>query len=165
MKITAILEKQVDQWISEHQKQLAEEICRLIRYPSILEEPSPGAPFGRSCREVLESYLEIGKSHDLAVQNHEGYMGELTIPEWQSRPASIGLLGHLDVVPAGDGWIYQPFEPEVKDGFIIGRGSQDNKGPCMAAMYTLLCLRDLNLPLQYDIRVLAGTNEIGRAHV
>lgn len=70
MKITAILEKQVDQWISEHQKQLAEEICRLIRYPSILEEPSPGAPFGRSCREVLESYLEIGKSHDLAVQNH-----------------------------------------------------------------------------------------------
>lgn len=159
MKITKTLEKNVDQWIAQHQSQIVEETCQLIRYPSVAASPSTGAPFGNPCREVLEAYLEIGRKHGLTAKNHEGYMGELTLPEWPSRPASIGLLGHLDVVPAGEGWIYQAFEPTIQDGFIIGRGSQDNKGPCMAAMYALLCLRDLNLPLQYNICVLAGTNE------
>ena len=159
MKITAALEKDVEQWISGHRKQMVEEICRLVRYPSVSGDPADGAPFGQPCREVLEAYLEIGKSHGLTAQNHEGYMGELTVPQWPPKPAAIGLLGHLDVVPAGEDWIYRPFEPVIRDGFIVGRGSQDNKGPCMAAMYTLLCLRDLNLPLQYDVRALAGTNE------
>lgn len=148
MRITKVLEKQVDKWIAGHRNQLVEETCRLIRYPSVLEDAAPSAPFGQPCREALKAYLEIGEAHGLTAKNHDGYMGELLVPEWFQKPRSIGLLGHWDVVPAGEGWSYPPFKPTVKEGLIIGSGSQDNKGPCLAGMYTVLCLRDL-----------AGTNE------
>ena len=42
--------------------------------------------------------------------------------------ANLGFLGHSDVVPAGDGWDFDPFEPVQCDGFLIGRGVADMKG-------------------------------------
>ena len=42
--------------------------------------------------------------------------------------ANLGFLGHSDVVPAGDGWDSDPFDPILKDGFLIGRGVADMKG-------------------------------------
>lgn len=159
-KISKQLEQQIDNWIAEHRQQLIEETCELIRIPSVAVTSSePGAPFGTECKKALDTYLEIGKKHGLSVKNYDGYVGELYCPEWQKKPKRIGLMGHLDVVPADNGWIYPPFEGIVKDGLIIGRGSQDNKGPCLTAMYTVLCLRDLNIPLEYDICSLAGTDE------
>jgi len=40
----------------------------------------------------------------------------------------LGFLGHSDVVPAGDGWKSDPFDPIQSDGFLIGRGVADMKG-------------------------------------
>lgn len=159
MKITKELISQVDRWIEEHKTQFVEEICQLIRYPSIADANSAVRPFGAACRDVLDAYLEIGKKHGFSVDNHDYYVGELYLPQWEHKSHRIGLLGHLDVVPVGEGWIYPPFEGIVKDGLIIGRGSQDNKGPCLTALYTVMCLRDLAVPLEYDICALAGTDE------
>ena len=53
------------------------------------------------------------------------------------------MLAHLDVVPAGKGWtVCEPFEPLVKDGMIYGRGSSDDKGPAVASLYALRCVRE-----------------------
>ncbi|MFW5619355.1 MAG: M20/M25/M40 family metallo-hydrolase, partial [Campylobacter hyointestinalis] len=41
--------------------------------------------------------------------------------------AHLCFAGHIDVVPAGEGWDSDPFEPELKDGFIYARGAQDMK--------------------------------------
>lgn len=71
----------------------------------------------------------------------------------------IAVLGHLDVVPAGDGWTFDPYGGEVKDGCIWGRGTMDDKGPSFAALYALAALRDSGLPLKRRIRVLFGCNE------
>jgi len=49
---------------------------------------------------------------------------------------------HLDVVPAGDGWETDPFEPVVADGRIVGRGAMDNKGPLAAMMLAAACLKE-----------------------
>lgn len=159
VKITKELEKRVDDWIAAHKEQFVEEICQLVRYPSIADARSEVQPFGQVCRDVLDAYLEIGKKHGLSARNHAYHVGELYLPQWEQKSRRIGLLGHLDVVPTGEGWIYPPFEGIVKDGLIIGRGSQDNKGPCLAALYTVLCLRDLGVSLEYDICALAGTDE------
>ena len=156
--ITKQLVQQVDQWIARHRDEMVDEVCRLIRFPSVAD-PNGVPPYGQNCREVLDAYLEIGKSHGLAARNHDYHVGELYCPQWEGKPKRIGLMGHLDVVPAGEGWIYPPFAGTVKDGLIIGRGSQDNKGPSIAGLYTVLCLRDLGLPLTYDVCALAGTNE------
>lgn len=47
----------------------------------------------------------------------------------------VGVLCHVDVVPAGDvaSWTYPPFEGQVADGKLFGRGAIDDKGPTMAA--------------------------------
>ena len=156
--ITKQLVQQVDQWIARHRDEMVDEVCRLIRFPSVAD-PNGVPPYGQNCREVLDAYLEIGKSHGLAARNHDYHVGELYCPQWEGKPKRIGLMGHLDVVPAGEGWIYPPFAGTVKDGLIIGRGSQDNKGPSIAGLYTVLCLRDLGMALTYDVCALAGTNE------
>jgi succinyl-diaminopimelate desuccinylase len=44
------------------------------------------------------------------------------------------FLGHSDVVPAGDGWTGDPFQPRVGDGVVIGRGASDMKGGIAAAL-------------------------------
>lgn len=159
MEMTQGLLKRVDLWVEEHIDQLVEDTCKLIRIPSVSDKTSDVKPFGPGCRDVLNAYIEIGESYGLKSKNFDGYVAELYVPETQGKPKRIGLMGHLDVVPEGENWLYPPYEGIVKGNWIIGRGSQDNKGPCLAAMYTVLCLRDLNIDLEYDVCALAGTDE------
>ena len=63
------------------------------------------------------------------------------------------------VVPAGEGWSGDPFAMRRQNGWILGRGVLDDKGPMVATLYTLKCLKELGVPLRYPIRALAGTNE------
>ena len=72
----------------------------------------------------------------------------------------IAVLGHLDVVPAGDGWSEaEPFSGEVKNGRIYGRGAMDDKGPVVAAIYALAALKAAGFIPARRIRILFGTNE------
>ena len=48
------------------------------------------------------------------------------------------FAGHVDVVPAGDGWMSEPYEPVEKDGFVYARGTQDMKSGVCASMVALL---------------------------
>lgn len=159
MELTKELLKRIDQWVDAHIGRLVEDTCTLVRIPSVSDKASDVKPFGQECRDVLEKYMELGVSYGLEAQNYAHYVAKLSVPENRGKPRQIGLMGHLDVVPAGENWIYPPYEGIVKGDWIIGRGAQDNKGPCLAAMYTVLCLRDLGIPLQYDVCALAGADE------
>jgi len=52
------------------------------------------------------------------------------------------VAGHLDTVPAGDGWTVAPFEPMVKDGRLYGRGSTDDKGAMAGVALAAQCLKE-----------------------
>ena len=73
----------------------------------------------------------------------------------------FGVLGHMDVVPAGDvkAWDSNPFELVEKDGFLVGRGSSDDKGPTLAAMYALKTLLNEGKELNQRVRFIFGTDE------
>jgi dipeptidase PepV len=71
----------------------------------------------------------------------------------------LGVLGHVDVVPAGEGWNTDPFTPVIKDGKMYGRGTADDKGPTIAAYYALKILRDLNVPLSRRVHMILGSDE------
>lgn len=159
--INSALSSRIDQWIEEHTDALVADTCRLIRVSSISDasKAQPGSPFGPDCRKVLDTYFDIAREHGLAVRDREGYMGEAYVPEWNGKPQCIGLMGHLDVVPVEGEWQHPPFEGVVEGDLIIGRGAQDNKGPCMAALYAVLCLRDLGIKLDYNVLALAGVDE------
>ncbi len=70
----------------------------------------------------------------------------------------IGILGHVDVVPEGDleSWNYPPFEGIVEDGKLYGRGTQDDKGPTISAIYAVKVLMDLNVDFNKRIRFILG---------
>ena len=70
--------------------------------------------------------------------------------EYGEGEEMVAVLGHLDVVPAGDGWTEtEPFSGEIKNGRIYGRGTMDDKGPMVAAIYALAALKDAGIrPVQ-----------------
>lgn len=74
----------------------------------------------------------------------------------------IGILGHVDVVPVNKSeWTFWPWGGEIKDGYIQGRGTQDDKGPTMMAYYAYKMLVDLGLPMSKGVRFILGTQEEG----
>lgn len=66
--------------------------------------------------------------------------------EYGEGEEMVAVLCHLDVVPAGDGWHYPPYDCTWAEGRIYGRGVIDDKGPAAAALYALKAVRDSGAP-------------------
>jgi succinyl-diaminopimelate desuccinylase len=73
------------------------------------------------------------------TRNYDGYAGEVHVG---NGTAIIGVLCHIDVVEGGKGWDGDPFKPVIQDNRVYGRGSSDNKGPMLTALYAIKRLRD-----------------------
>ena len=54
----------------------------------------------------------------------------------------MAIVGHLDVVPEGDGWYFDPYGGSIEDGYVCGRGAVDDKGPVIASFYGMKALKD-----------------------
>ena len=72
---------------------------------------------------------------------------------------TVGILGHLDVVPEGDGWSFDAYSGAVSDGFIYGRGTQDDKGPLVAALFAMKALKDAGYTPAKKVRLILGLDE------
>lgn len=70
----------------------------------------------------------------------------------------FGIVGHLDVVPVGDGWTYEPFNPQVSDGKLYGRGTTDDKGPVIASLYAMKAVMD-TCKVNKRVRLIVGLDE------
>ena len=138
------------------QEQLLACLQENLRIPSEEGPAAEGAPYGAACRESLDHVLKAAQALGFRTENVDGHMGWCEYGEGEEM---IAVLGHLDVVPAGEGWSFDPWGGEIKDDRIFGRGTMDDKGPTIAAMYALAALRDSGLPLKRRIRILFGCNE------
>ena len=142
--------------IDELKDQMIQDICEMVQIDSQRSEPQEGMPFGQGVNNALTKALEISKREGLSVKNVDGYMGYAQFGEGENY---IGVMGHLDVVEVGDGWIYPPFSATIADNRIWGRGALDNKGPLFSAFYGMLALKKLGIEPNIPIRVIFGTNE------
>ena len=127
-----------------------------VSIPSVQQEPAPGAPYGIPVRQCLDQVADAAEKlgfSPVSVDNHVLWC------EYGTGEEMVAVLGHLDVVPAGDGWTCDPWGGEIKDGKIWGRGTTDDKGPSIAALFALAALRDSGLPLRRRVRLLLGCNE------
>lgn len=78
----------------------------------------------------------------------------------------IILMGHLDVVGVErDKWTMDPFSPVIKDGFLYGRGSADDKDIVAGALETLLLLKRRHVALDRDVIFIAEAGEEGTSEV
>lgn len=142
--------------IEKHKEELIRHLQECVRIPSVYAEDNSGYPYGAEVHRSLEYMLELAASMGFAVHNMDNHVGWCEYGEGSEMAA---VLGHLDVVPEGDGWTVPPFGGVVQDGKIFGRGTMDDKGPSMAALYALLALKEAGVPLKRRIRVIFGQNE------
>lgn len=147
---------EINKKIDELSSELIDSTQELLRIKSVEETALPGMPFGRGVANALDCALDISKKLGFNTVNIDGYVG---FAEYGEGDEYVGVLGHLDVVPEGDGWLYPPYGAEIHDGKIYARGSLDNKGPILASLFGLKAIKDLNLPLQKKVRIIFGTNE------
>ena len=127
-----------------------------LRIPSVEGTPAPDAPYGTEVKKSLAHILKTAQEFGFRTENVDNHLGWC---EYGEGAEMIAVLGHLDVVPAGDGWTVDPYGGEVSDGKIWGRGTTDDKGPTIAALFALAALRDSGLPITKRIRLLFGCNE------
>lgn len=148
------LKQSVDTIFPQYQQALK----RLVEIPSVLDENGV-KPFGENIQKALEEVIAI--SEELGFRTFtdpEGYYGYAEIGDGEEM---FGILGHMDVVPQGDlsAWNSNPFELTERDGFLIGRGTSDDKGPTLAAMFALKLLLDEGYELNQRVRFIFGTDE------
>ena len=148
--------KKVFDYIDTLRPQMVESLGELISFPSYRQEPAEGAPFGVPARQCLDKALEICENLGFTTKNYDGYAGTASITDGEP---SLGILAHLDVVPEGDGWTYDPYKATVEDGILYGRGAMDDKGPAVAVMYAMKALKDLGVPLPNGVELIVGTDE------
>ncbi|WP_256760594.1 Sapep family Mn(2+)-dependent dipeptidase [Cohnella sp. WQ 127256] len=144
-------------WIEEHRAEMVEDIVRLVRIKSVSDKTTDVKPYGQGCKDALDTMLEMAQGYGFQVHNFEDYFGRIGLGNGDGP--TISLWGHLDVVPEGEDWDYPPYEGVVKEGLIIGRGSQDNKGQVVATLFVMRCIRDLGIPLDHNLELYVGTDE------
>ncbi|MBR2736188.1 MAG: dipeptidase PepV [Firmicutes bacterium] len=143
--------------LDELKEQMMEDLMALIRCRSVQGEAREGAPFGDGPAEALEFMLNTGRREGMEAVSLDGAAGY--IEYGPSGEELFGILSHLDVVPAGNGWTVEAFDPVLKEGRIYGRGSSDDKGPTIAAFYALKALKDCGYDFTKRVRMIFGLNE------
>lgn len=147
----------IDRYFADQEEKLVEAVSRLVRIRSVREEAQPGKPFGPGPAAALDEALKLAEEMGLKPRNHEGYVGTADLND---KETALHILGHLDVVAEGAGWtVTGPYEPRVADGCIYGRGTDDDKGPVVAAMLAMKAVKDLGAPLNANVRLIMGTDE------
>lgn len=146
----------LEKYIDSKKDEIIEEVCNIIKIPSVNEESKDeNKPFGENVNKALEHFLELGEKLGFRTKNVDGYCGYVEFGEGKEM---LGIIGHLDVVPVGDGWSYLPFDPVIADGKLYGRGSTDDKGPVIAALYAMKAVKEL-CKVNKRVRLIVGLNE------
>ena len=114
-------------------------------------------PFGSGVQEALEKVLALGESMGFSAKNVDNYGGHIGFSGKTDR--IMGIIGHLDVVPAGSGWDFDPYGGELSEGKIYGRGTTDDKGPVISCLYAMKALKDAGYEPNCTIRLIIGLDE------
>ena len=146
----------VDRWISDHKDEIVKALQESVRIPSVEGTAEAGAPFGANVKRALDHALELGKGFGFETRDMDGYIGLIDHGEGEE---TLGIMCHLDVVPEGEGWDHPPYGAEIVDGNIVGRGTMDDKGPAISAIYALAAVKAAGLKMRRKVRIMLGCDE------
>ncbi|MCM1395840.1 MAG: Sapep family Mn(2+)-dependent dipeptidase, partial [Corallococcus sp.] len=145
-----ILENQFDEMISTLRK--------VISFNTEKSAASTGAPFGQNIKDCLDYVLQTANDFGLDIYDCDGYAGHAELKG--TTDEVLGILGHLDVVPAkADEWRYPPYAAEIHDGKMYGRGTMDDKGPMIACLFAVKALKDAGFVPSKTVRLIFGCDE------
>lgn len=164
MPAESLLEQRIQEYLDAHWEEVVADIDALVRVPSFEDRSAAaeGAPYGPGPRAALSAALDLAKRMGFETHDDEGYVGYADFAG--KTDTQLGIIGHMDVVPAGPGWHFEPFAVTRKDGYLVGRGVIDDKGPCVVALHAMNLWRALQQEgeaprLPYTLRFIFGANE------
>ena len=149
------MESRISQWVDERRDAYLRDVSRLVAIRSVSGEAEAGKPFGPGPAAALEEAMRICREKGFRVTNHEGYV---MTADLCAEESALDILAHLDVVGEGEGWDTDPYTATEKDGCLYGRGTDDDKGPAVAAIYAMACVAE-QFPLKKNVRLILGTDE------
>lgn len=132
------------------EKYMIDKLSKLISIPSTVSNPEMK-------KVALSVFLEFAKSEGYSVEDNGEYGSVLLLNP--CTDIEIGIIVHLDVVPAGTGWTFEPFNLTRWNNLLIGRGVLDDKGPAIVAFTAMKYFLDNKVPLPFSIRLFLGCNE------
>ena len=166
-----------EKYLEENQEAMIAGLQKLIRCESVeqeavTEKDGQFYPFGRGVQDALETTLKMAEDMGFVTKNVDNYGGHIDFPGTGKpilnekgeatgfeKPKIMAVIGHLDVVPAGGEWDFDPFGGEVKDGRIYGRGTTDDKGPVVSCLFAMKALKDAGYQPVNTIRLILGLDE------
>ena len=142
--------------IKKYLPDIIETISKSVQIKTVLDTPVEGGPFGQGNKDCLEYVLSVADKLGFRTVNLDGYCGYAEIGEGDEI---VGIIGHLDVVPEGDGWKVPAYSGALVDDEIWGRGTIDDKGPIIISMYVVKALMDEGMKFNRRVRIIFGCNE------
>jgi len=143
-------------YIENHKDEMLRDLDGVIAIPSVSSDKEQVA-------EALDFALDLGKR--LGFRTENCLDGQVGVIEMGGGEETLGILAHVDVVPAGDhaDWDSDPFTATIKDGKIYGRGTIDDKGMIIAALYAMkaaaVYAEQKGQPLHKKVQLILGTQE------
>lgn len=158
--MTSKIKETAHRLIIENQEEQIEALKEVIRLKSVGDKTvvrdGKTYPFGLDVDACYRDFMARGEEMGFTSQDFDGYGGHI---EWGKGEEIVGILGHLDVVPEGDGWTFPPYDAHEEDGYIYGRGTTDDKGPMVACLYAMKALKDAGLEPTKRLRLILGLDE------
>ena len=143
--------------IDSYKKEMLDRLAEFVSINSIYDDSSVSDknPFGKGVSSALNYFYNMAKNDGFEVVNYNNYCVELTYGEGEL----FDILSHCDVVDVSSRWEFDPFCNYYDDRYVYGRGTQDDKGPMLAAYYALRTIKDNNIKCNKKIRFIVGGNE------
>ena len=156
----------LDEYCAQHQDRFAAELVEALRIPSISADPAYAHEVRRNAEHFLGAAIAAGFTRGELIETagHPAFYAERIVDP--GLPTAL-IYGHHDVQPVDpvDEWRSPPFEPEIRDGDLFGRGSVDDKGQVwmhLKAVEAHLKTQG-DLPLNLKL-IVEGEEEVGSKH-
>lgn len=153
-----LIEEQLLKEIDQLKDQMIHDIQEVVKVKSVAGQPKEGAPYGEGPKAALMRALEIAESLGFETVNLDDQIGYAVYGD-SADEDYIASVGHMDVVPEGDGWNFPPYSAQIEDGTMYGRGVLDNKGPIMTTLFALAAIKNAGAEIKRPIRIVFGTDE------
>lgn len=148
----------IDEKAGFQTEEIISNLADLVAFPSFYREDSEEYEFGLEINKCLEKTLEMFRGFGFKTFNGKGKYGYAEIGSGEEM---LGILCHLDVVPVNNeaDWESPPFKLTKKNRRLYGRGTIDDKGPLVAALYAVKQLIDQGINFNKRIRFIFGLDE------